>query len=119
MKRQKTLTQIGEKEPPEHLALNASGACVQELHRTGGNRDPILERHTQTFTCTGSQGKAVSIGIRVELDCNSWRISWENGGDCALLWGKGIGGEALGDIQQPAFLWRGPFLGKSGPSHQH
>ena len=49
-----------EKEPLEHLALKASGACVQELHRTGGNRDPILKRHTQTFMCTGSQGKAVA-----------------------------------------------------------
>ena len=49
-----------EKEPPEHLALKASGDCVQELHRTGGNGDPILERRTQTFTFTGSQGKAKS-----------------------------------------------------------
>ena len=47
-----------EKEPLEHLALKASGAYVQELHRTGGIRDPILKRRTQTFTCTGSQGKA-------------------------------------------------------------
>ena len=49
-----------EKEPLEHLALKASRACVQELHRTGGNRDPILKRCTQTFTCTESQGKAKS-----------------------------------------------------------
>ena len=47
-----------EKEPLEHLALKASGAIVQELHGTGGNGDPILERGTQTFMCTGSQGKA-------------------------------------------------------------
>ena len=45
---------------PEHLALKASGACGQELHRTGGNGDPILKRCTQMFTCTGSQGKAKS-----------------------------------------------------------
>ena len=49
-----------EKEPLEHPALKASGAYVQELHGTGGNGDPILKRHTQTFTCTGSQGKAKS-----------------------------------------------------------
>ena len=49
-----------EKEPPEHLALKASGACAQELHGTGENRDPILKRHTQTLMCTGSQGKAKS-----------------------------------------------------------
>jgi len=40
--------------------LKASGACVQELHRTGGNGDPILERCTRTFTCTRSQGRARS-----------------------------------------------------------
>ena len=49
-----------EKEPLEHLALKASGACIQELHRTGGNRDPILKRCTQTFMCTESQGKEKS-----------------------------------------------------------
>ena len=38
--------------------MRASGACVQELHGTGGNGDSILERHTQGFMCTGSQGKA-------------------------------------------------------------
>ena len=47
-----------EKESPEHLALKASGACVQELYGTGGSRDPILERYTQAFMYTGSQGKA-------------------------------------------------------------
>ena len=50
----------GERELLEHLALKASGACAQELHGTGGNGDPILKRHPQTFTCTGSQGKAKS-----------------------------------------------------------
>ena len=49
-----------EKEPLEHLALKASGACAQELHRAGGNGDPILKRRTQTFTCTGSQGRVRS-----------------------------------------------------------
>ena len=49
-----------EKEPPEHLALKASGVCAQELHKTGGNGDPILKRHTRTFTCTGCQGRARS-----------------------------------------------------------
>ena len=51
---------LWEKEPLEHLVLKASGACAQELHGTGGNRDPILKMHTQTFMCPGSQGKARS-----------------------------------------------------------
>ena len=46
-----------EKEPLEHLALKASGACAQELHKTGGNRDPILERCTQAFMCPGHREK--------------------------------------------------------------
>ena len=49
-----------EKEPLEHLALKASGACAQELHGTWGDGDPILKRCTRTFTCTGSQGKGKS-----------------------------------------------------------
>ena len=49
-----------EKEPLEHLALKASGAYAQKLHRTGGNGDPILERCTRNFTCTRSQGRARS-----------------------------------------------------------
>ena len=49
-----------EKEPLEHLALKASGACVQELHRTGGNGDLILKRRTRIFTCTRSQGRVRS-----------------------------------------------------------
>ena len=47
-----------EKEPPEHLALKASGTCAQELHRTVRNKDLILERYTQSFMYTRSQGKA-------------------------------------------------------------
>ena len=47
-----------EKEPPEHLALKANGACAQEFHGTGENGDPIFERRTQAFMCTGSQSKA-------------------------------------------------------------
>ena len=42
-----------DKEPPENLALKASGAYVQELHGTRGNGDPILERCTQAFQGKG------------------------------------------------------------------
>ena len=49
-----------EKEPSEHPALKASGACVQELHRTGGKGAPFLESLTQAFMFTGSQSKAKS-----------------------------------------------------------
>jgi len=32
-----------EKEPLEHLALKARGACAQELHGTGGDGTPFLK----------------------------------------------------------------------------
>ena len=46
-----------EEEPPEHLALRASGACAQELQGIGRNEDPILEKCTQAFMCTESESK--------------------------------------------------------------
>ena len=46
---------IGRKSPG---ASEDHWAYAQELHGTGGNGDPIPERCTQMFTCTGSQGKA-------------------------------------------------------------
>ena len=108
-----------EKEPLEHLALKASGACVQELHRTGGNRDPILKRRTQTFTCTESQGKAKS--------------SWESGSNLTAVLGgpsgkTGVnvacsGGRTLeaklSGIFSSCLSLEVAILGKSGPTHQH
>ena len=46
-----------EKEPLEHLALKASGAHVQELHRTGGNGDPIRK---------GAHGLSRALGPRAK-----------------------------------------------------
>ena len=37
--------------------LMVSRVCVQELHRTGGNRDSTPGEHTQDSMSTGSQGK--------------------------------------------------------------
>ena len=50
---------LGEEEPPEHLALKASIAQVQELHRTRRNRHSTLGGGTQGFMCTGTHGKAM------------------------------------------------------------
>ena len=104
-----------EKEPLEHLALKASGACAQELHRTGGNGDPILKRCTQTFMCTGPGQSKISIGIWVKPDYSSWRTSWENRGECGLLWGKDIGSKDLRSIQHCALPWRWPFWENLAP----
>ena len=47
-----------QEETLEHLVLRASWAYVQEHYMTWGNIDSTLERYTQAFMCTGSQGKA-------------------------------------------------------------
>ena len=78
---------------------------MQELHGTGGNRDPILERYTQSFMCTGSQGKAEApyeSGSDLTAVLGGW--PGKTGNDCDSLWGKNIGGKALGNINQSVFL---------------
>ena len=109
----------GEKEPLEHLALKASGACVQELHGTGGNGDSILKRYTQTFTCTVSQGKAKSpweagSNLTVVLGPHPGKT----GVNGACREGKDIEGKALGNIQQPCPSLEVAILEKSGPIRQ-
>ena len=104
-----------EKEPPEHLALKASVACVQELHSSGGNGDPILKRHTHFHVHWVPGGSKVSKGIWIRPDCNSWRTSWKNRGEWVLLWGKDVVSKALGNIPQCAFLWRWPFWENLAP----
>ena len=71
-------------EPPGHLALKASGAWLQELHRTGGNRDFTLQGHTQNLACTRTQGKSSNlIGAWARPTCWSWRIL-RRGWDCSV-----------------------------------
>ena len=90
--------------------MKASGACVQELHGTGGNGDPILKRHTQTSACAGSQGRAKAPeDSGSDLTAVLGESPGKTGHECGLLWGKDIGSKALGNIQQCAFLWRWPF----------
>ena len=111
---------LGERAPRGNLALKVSGACAQELHGTGGNRDPILKRRTQTFTCTDwvpGQSK-VSIGIWVRPDCSSWRTSWENGVNVACCGGRALEAKLLG-IFSSCFSLVVAIVGKSGPTHQH
>ena len=94
-----------EKELLEHLALKASGACAQELHRTGGNRDPILERCTWTFMCLGSQGRVEALWESgLDLTAVLGGSLGKTGGDCGLLWGKDAGGKGLRSIHWRVFL---------------
>ena len=89
------------RETPENLALKASGVCVQELHGTGGNGDPILERCTQTFRCTGSQGKAEALlESGSDLTTVLGGSPGKTGSDCGSIWGKDTADKALGNIHQ-------------------
>ena len=107
----------GEKEPLEHLALKASGACAQEFHRTGGNGDPVIKRHTQTFTCTGSQGKAKSPR---ESGSNRTTVlgghPGKTGVNVACSEGRTLKAKLSGIFSSWLSL-EGAILGKSGPTH--
>ena len=103
------------KEPLEDLALKASGACAQELQGTRGNGDPILERCTQAFMCTGSQGKAEAPQeSELDLTADFGRSPGKTGADCGSLWGKDIGGKFISMCSSTV----GHF-GKIWPTHQH
>ena len=43
--------------PPEHLALKANRAWLQELHKSEGNRNSIPADHIQGLMHTGTQGE--------------------------------------------------------------
>ena len=105
-----------EKEPLEHLALKASGACVQELHRTGGNEDPILKRHTQTFTCTRSQGRVRSPQEpRSNLTAVLEGHHGKTGVNVACCEGRTLEAKLSGIFSSSAFLWRWPFWENLAP----
>ena len=46
-----------EKEPPEHLALKASGDYVQELHGTEGKWTPFLKGTCRLLLAWGPRAK--------------------------------------------------------------
>ena len=69
---------------PEHLTLKACRAWVQELHRTGGNRDSTLVGHTQVSCALGPRD---SIGPWARHTCRPWRVFWGGGGQLWLTVG--------------------------------
>ena len=46
-----------EEKTPENLSLKVSGVWLQELHRTGGNRNSTLGGHTQMLLAPGPRDK--------------------------------------------------------------
>ena len=91
---------------PIHLILKASETCVQELHRTRGNRDTIFERCTQFFMCARSQGKAEAPWESgLDLTSALGGSPEKTGRDYCWLWRKDIGSKA----HQHVLLWKWPF----------
>ena len=75
-------------DPPEHLALKASRAWLQELCRTGGGRDSTLGGHTQGLAHTGSQGRGNDFkGGWATLTCWIGGSPGEAGCGCGSPWG--------------------------------
>ena len=102
----------------EHLALKASGACAQGLHGTGVNGGPILKRHTQTFTCTESQGKAKSPR---ESGSNLTAVLGGHPGKIGVNVACCEGGTLkakLSGIFSSCLSLEVAIWGKSGPTHQ-
>ena len=94
--------------------MKASGACAQERHRTGGNRDPILKRCTQTFMCTEFQGKAKSPR---ESGSNLTAVLGGHPGKTGVNVACCEGKTLKAKLSAAAFLWRWPFWENLDPPH--
>ena len=95
--------------PPEHLALKASRASAQELHRTEGKRLHSWRVHTSFHMHWDPGQSSNSIGVWVRTTCKSWGYPGEVGVGCSSLWGQGHWG------QRP----QGIFMGVSSPGGHH
>ena len=111
---------IGRSEPPEYLALKGNEVWVQELHRTGENRDSTLGGHVRGLRHTGTKDKSACITWAITT-CGSWRVSWEGrgGGSCDLFWDKDTGGAHTEEWSSAWALLEANFLGlRPGPTQQ-
>ena len=81
--------------------LEASRACTQEYHRTGGNRDSALGVCTWAFMCTGSQGKAeIPKEPGSDLPANLGGSLRKQGAAMAPSGGKTLGGRSFENNHQ-------------------
>ena len=91
---------------------------MQELHRTRGNGDTILECFTKTFMCTGCQVRVEALlESGLELIAVLTESPGKTGGHCGSLFGKDVGGNSLRSIHQCVSL-EVALSGESGPAHQ-
>ena len=51
---------------PGNLTLESSGICLQDFHRTRGNRDSTLGGHKQNLVCAKTQGKGAVAPQEIE-----------------------------------------------------
>ena len=71
-----------EEEPPDHLALKTSRARLQEIHRTGKNRNSIPGGCIQVFVYPGKKA-LTSKEPGPDLPAGPAGSPWEAGGGCA------------------------------------
>ena len=64
---------------------------------------------TETTFLKGTHRLSCVLGPGSNLTAVLGGSHGKTGGDCGSLWGKDIGGKALGNIHQHEFLWRWPF----------
>ena len=64
-----------EDELPEYLTLRSVGSFFLSYQMAGGNRNFTLKGHTQSLTCSGTQGRSINlIGTWVRPTCWSCRV---------------------------------------------
>ena len=102
---------------PKHLALKASGACGQELHRAWGNRLHSLRVHTRFHVPWIPEWSRDSLRIWVGPTWGSWMVSWESKGQLWLIVGAGHWRQRS---QEYLSMWaplEAAILEKPGSSH--
>ena len=99
-----------DEQPPEHLALKASGCLVQEFHRTGGNRLHSWRAHTRFHIHWDPAQSSDSTGAWAKPTGRSWRVFWGDEGQLWLTVGaRTLVAEAPGNTDPHELSQRSPF----------
>lgn len=111
-----------QEENPQHLVLRASNTWGKNLHRIGENGDYTLGKCRKSFTCTGAQGKILSMGqtnllilqglLRKQgaagAHCGNKETSGRNTREYSLASADRPSTDFLGPEPPPDTSWHGP-----------
>lgn len=90
----------GDKKSPEHLVLKANRACIQETHRSTGNRYFTLKGHMQNLTSSESQHKDSDLK-EVWVRHNCWSLQERQKAIGTLTGHIDTSGSHLGELLLP------------------